>query len=59
MNSGALKRAKRQIRRAVLEERDALSPGVRAERGERIARRVVELPEVRPKVASKDGDSRR
>jgi len=47
MNSGALKRAKRQIRRAVLEERDALSPGVRAERGERIARRVVELPEVR------------
>lgn len=47
MNSGALKRAKRQIRRTVLEERDALSPGVRAERGVRIARRVVELPEVR------------
>ena len=47
MNSGALKRAKRQIRRTVLEERDALPPGVRAERGERIARRVVELPEVR------------
>ena len=47
MNSGALKRAKRQIRRTVLEERDALSPGVRAERAERIARRVVELPEVR------------
>lgn len=47
MNSGALKRAKRQIRRTVLEERDALSPGVRAEWGARIARRVVELPEVR------------
>ena len=29
MNSGALKRAKRQIRRTVLEERDALSSGVR------------------------------
>lgn len=47
MNSGALKRAKRQIRRTVLEERDALSPGVRAEWGERIARRAVVLPEVR------------
>jgi 5-formyltetrahydrofolate cyclo-ligase len=47
MNSGALKRAKRQIRRTVLGERDSLSPGVRAEWGERIARRAVELPEVR------------
>lgn len=47
MNSGALKRAKRQIRRTVLEERDALPPGVRAEWGERIARRAVELPEIR------------
>ncbi len=47
MNSGALKRAKRQIRRTVLEERDALSSGVRAEWGERIAGRAVELPEVR------------
>lgn len=47
MNSGTLKRAKRQIRRTVLEERDALSPGVRAEWGERIVRRAVELPEVR------------
>jgi 5-formyltetrahydrofolate cyclo-ligase len=47
MNSGALKRAKRRIRRAVLEERDALPPGVRAEWGERIARRTVDLPEVR------------
>ena len=47
MNSGALKRAKRQIRRTVLEERDALPPSVRAEWGERIARRAVELPEIR------------
>jgi 5-formyltetrahydrofolate cyclo-ligase len=46
MNSGALKRAKRQIRRTVLEERDALPPDVRAEWGERIARRAAELPEV-------------
>jgi 5-formyltetrahydrofolate cyclo-ligase len=46
MNSGALKRAKRQVRQTVLEERDALSPGVRAAWGERIARRAVELPEV-------------
>jgi 5-formyltetrahydrofolate cyclo-ligase len=47
MNSGALKRAKRLIRRSVLEERDALPPVVRAEWGERIAQRSVELPEVR------------
>jgi 5-formyltetrahydrofolate cyclo-ligase len=47
MNSGALKRAKRQIRRTVLEDRDALPAGVRAEWGERIAGRAAELPEVR------------
>lgn len=44
MNSGALKRAKRRIRRTVLEERDALSPGVRDEWGERIAGRVGSCP---------------
>ncbi|MCD6021996.1 MAG: 5-formyltetrahydrofolate cyclo-ligase [Actinomycetia bacterium] len=47
MNSAALKRAKRQVRRTVLEERDALSPRVRAEWGEQIVRRVVDMPEVR------------
>jgi 5-formyltetrahydrofolate cyclo-ligase len=47
MSSGALKRAKRGIRRAVLEERDAASSDVRAAWGERIAERFVTLPEVR------------
>ena len=42
MNSGALKRAKREVRRAVLEDRDALPPGARAEWGERIAERFAE-----------------
>jgi 5-formyltetrahydrofolate cyclo-ligase len=51
MNSGALKRAKRRIRRAVLEERDALSPDARIGRGERIAERFVTLPEVRRATA--------
>lgn len=46
MSSGALKRVKRGIRRAVLEERDALAPDVRAAWGERIAERFVALPEV-------------
>lgn len=47
MNSGALKRAKRQIRRSVLRERDALSSETRAGLGQRIADRFAELPEVR------------
>jgi 5-formyltetrahydrofolate cyclo-ligase len=47
MSSGALKREKRGIRRAVLEERDALAPDVRAAWGEQIADRFVTLPEVR------------
>ena len=47
MNSGALKRAKRQLRRSVLEERDALPSEVRTEWGERIADRFVDLPEAR------------
>jgi 5-formyltetrahydrofolate cyclo-ligase len=47
MNSGALKRAKRGIRRTVLRERDALSPEARARWGELIAERFVTLPEVR------------
>ena len=47
MSNGALKRAKRGIRRAVLEERDAAAPDVRAAWGERIAERFVTLPEVR------------
>ena len=46
MKSAALKREKTRIRRAVLEQRDALPAEVRAEWGERIAVRFVELPEV-------------
>jgi 5-formyltetrahydrofolate cyclo-ligase len=46
MKSAALKREKARIRRAVLEQRDALPADVRAEWGERIAERFVELPEV-------------
>ena len=46
MNSGALKREKRRIRRAVLEERDSLSPETRADRARRITARFVDLPEV-------------
>jgi len=47
MSSGALKRAKQGIRRAVLQERDVLAPEVRIAWGERIADRFVTLPEVR------------
>ena len=46
MKSAALKREKARIRRAVLEQRDALPADIRAEWGERIAARFVELPEV-------------
>lgn len=47
MKSSELKRAKHQARRAVLEDRDALSVDVREERGERVVGRFLELPEVR------------
>jgi 5-formyltetrahydrofolate cyclo-ligase len=46
MKSGALKRAKRRLRRSVLEDRDGLHPNTRDEWGERIAERFVGLPEV-------------
>lgn len=46
MKSAELKRAKRRLRRSVLEERDALSPEVRDGWGERIAARLVALSEV-------------
>jgi 5-formyltetrahydrofolate cyclo-ligase len=41
-----LKQAKRALRRAVLAERDALSPGERSTGSEAIAQRFLELPEV-------------
>ena len=44
MKSAALKREKARLRRAVLEERDALPPDVRAERGERIAGAIRRAP---------------
>ena len=47
MKSGELKRAKRQTRRAMLEDRDAVPVDVREERGERVVERFLELPEVR------------
>ena len=47
MKSGELKRAKRQTRRAVLEDRDAVAVDVREERGSRVLDRFLELPEVR------------
>lgn len=43
--SHRLKQAKRTLRRTVLELRDALPEGERRERSERIARRVLALPE--------------
>jgi 5-formyltetrahydrofolate cyclo-ligase len=46
MNSGGLKRAKRRIRRRVLEERDAAPTTLRQEMGERLAERFLALPEV-------------
>lgn len=44
--SHRLKRAKRALRRLVLERRDGLLPSERAERSRRIADRVLALPEV-------------
>ena len=46
MNSGELKRAKRAVRRRVLELRDAIDPTTRDRAGVVIARRVASLPEV-------------
>lgn len=45
-SSGALKRAKRDVRRAVLAERDSLTEAERTARAEAITRRFLELPEV-------------
>jgi 5-formyltetrahydrofolate cyclo-ligase len=47
MSSAGLKRAKRQLRREVLEARDAIAPDLRERWGERIADRAIELPEIR------------
>jgi 5-formyltetrahydrofolate cyclo-ligase len=47
MRSGELKRAKREIRRAVLAARDAMPAGERARRDRAITERLVSLPEVR------------
>jgi 5-formyltetrahydrofolate cyclo-ligase len=46
MNSAALKRAKREVRRRVLAERDALRPSERAHLGVVVAERFLALPEV-------------
>ena len=46
MKSAALKREKRRIRRAALEQRDALPLSVRDDWGEQIVGRFVDLPEV-------------
>jgi 5-formyltetrahydrofolate cyclo-ligase len=46
MNGGALKRAKREVRRRVLAARDAIAPPELALTAERVARRVVDLPEL-------------
>ena len=47
MSRAGLKRAKRQIRRDLLEARDAIAPDLRERWGERIADRALELPEIR------------
>lgn len=46
MKSSELKRAKRQTRRAILEDRDAVPVDVREERGKRVVERFLGLPEV-------------
>lgn len=46
MSSGALKRAKRDVRRRVLAARDALSTHERDAAASAVARRVLDLPEV-------------
>jgi 5-formyltetrahydrofolate cyclo-ligase len=47
MRSGELKKAKRRIRHAVLEERDALASDVRDRFAAQVADRFVTLPEIR------------
>jgi len=47
VNSAELKRAKRAVRAEVLARRDALDPVERAEMGERIVTRLLDLPELR------------
>jgi 5-formyltetrahydrofolate cyclo-ligase len=47
MSSAGLKRAKRQIRREVLEARDAIAPDLRDRWGEWIADGAIDLPEIR------------
>jgi 5-formyltetrahydrofolate cyclo-ligase len=47
VNSTELKRAKRAVRAEVLARRDALGPVERAEMGERIVTRLLDLPELR------------
>jgi 5-formyltetrahydrofolate cyclo-ligase len=51
MNSSQLKRAKRSVRRRVLEARDALDPAERAVRSAMITARCLELPEMATAVA--------
>jgi 5-formyltetrahydrofolate cyclo-ligase len=46
MRSDELKKAKREVRRAVLAARDAVPPADRARRGEQVAERFLGLPEV-------------
>ena len=46
MRSHELKKAKRDVRRRVLELRDAMGPGERRERGGAIVARFLDLPEV-------------
>ena len=47
MKSGELKKAKARIRRAVLAERDGLTPEARELLGRRVTERFLQLPEVR------------
>jgi 5-formyltetrahydrofolate cyclo-ligase len=46
MSSSDLKRAKRRVRNAVREKRDAVPGDVREERAERVVERFLDLPEV-------------
>ena len=46
MNSAELKRAKREVRRAILAARDAIDPAARAAGSQAIADRLLALPEV-------------
>lgn len=46
MNGNALKRAKRRLRREILERRDVIADGDRVARGARAVERLLALPEV-------------